>query len=82
MVNLRTRRHRSTLQTANILDKLPKSLQWKAKAQIHEMYMSENKKSALETYENFIQVYEDKYPKAVACLKKDKDELFTKSSSL
>lgn len=64
-------------KTANILDKLPKSLQWKAKAQIHEMYMSENKKNALEAYGQFIQVYEDKYPKAVACLKKDKDELFT-----
>jgi transposase-like protein len=64
-------------KTANVLDKLPKTLQAKAKNQIHEMYMAENKKNALLSYERFIGIYKDKYPKAVNCLEKDKDRLFT-----
>ena len=63
-------------KTANILDKLPKTLQPKAKNQIHEMYMAENKENALLSYERFIGIYTDKYPKAVNCLEKDKDRLF------
>lgn len=64
-------------KTANILDKMPKSIQPKAKAAIHEMYMAETKENALKAYEHFINVYSDKYPKAVECLTKDKDRLFT-----
>jgi transposase-like protein len=64
-------------KTANILDKMPKSIQPKAKSAIHEMYMAETKDKALKTYEHFINVYSDKYPKAVECLTKDKDRLFT-----
>lgn len=64
-------------KTANILDKLPKSMQSKAKALIHDMYLAESKASALSAYDHFVQVYKDKYPKAVACLEKDKDVLFT-----
>jgi putative transposase len=64
-------------KTANILDKMPKSMQSKAKAHIHDMYRAENKKSALDAYDHFIDVYQDKFPRAVECLKKDKDSLFT-----
>jgi transposase-like protein len=64
-------------KTANILDKLPKSLQPKAKAHIHEMYMAVSREDALKAYDHFIDVYEAKYPKAVACLAKDKEALFT-----
>jgi putative transposase len=64
-------------KTANILDKLPKSMQSKAKSHIHDMYRAENKKAALQAYDHFIDVYEDKFPKAVECLTKDKDCLFT-----
>jgi putative transposase len=39
--------------------------------------MSDTKKEALIAYEHFISVYSDKYPKAVECLSKDKDQLFT-----
>ncbi|MGB4110758.1 MAG: transposase, partial [Desulfomonilia bacterium] len=63
--------------TANILDKLPKSMQSKAKAHIHEMYRSESRDAALKAYDHFVQVYRSKYPHAVACLEKDKDVLFT-----
>ncbi len=64
-------------KTANILDKLPKSVQSKSKSMIHEMYMAETKKDALEAYDHFIGSFEAKYPKAVECLVKDKDDLFT-----
>ena len=64
-------------KTANILDKLPKRIQGKAKSMIHEMYMAESKKMALQAYEHFNETFEDKYPKAVNCLIKDFDDLFT-----
>lgn len=64
-------------KTANILDKLPKRIQSQAKRSIHEMYMADTKKDALSAYDDFIKLYEDKYPKAVDCLTKDKDRLFT-----
>lgn len=64
-------------KTANMLDKMPKSIQAKAKSLIHEMYMAETKGYALKAYDRFIDVYGDKYPKAAECLAKDKERLFT-----
>ena len=64
-------------KTANILDKLPKSMQSKAKAHIHEMYRAESRDAAMKAYDHFVQAYRSKYPHAVACLEKDKDVLFT-----
>ena len=64
-------------KTANILDKMPKGVQSKAKSRIHDMYMAETKEDALKAFDEFIQLYEAKYPKACDCLRKDKDELFT-----
>lgn len=74
----KTRRQRCWVhKTANILDKMPKSIQPKAKSMIHEMYMAETKKKALLAYDHFINVFQDKYPKAVECLTKDHDDLFS-----
>lgn len=64
-------------KTANILDKLPKSMQSKSKSMIHDMYMAETKEAALKAYDHFIESFEAKYPKAIECLKKDKEDLFT-----
>lgn len=64
-------------KTANILDKMAKSVQVYAKSMIHEMYMSPSKEAALRAYNAFIDLYEAKYPKACECLKKDKEVLFT-----
>ena len=73
-----TRRQRCWVhKTVNILDKMPKSIQAKAKSMIHEMYMAATKEDALKAYDHFIQSFEPKYPKAVECLKKDKEDLFT-----
>ena len=64
-------------KTANILDKLPRKLQTTAKKEIQEMYMAPDKESALQSFDNFVKVYGEKYPKAAACLVKDKEQLFT-----
>jgi putative transposase len=64
-------------KTANILDKMPKSVQGHAKQLIHEMYLSPTRKAALAAYEQFITSYQAKYPKATECLQKDKEWLFS-----
>jgi putative transposase len=63
-------------KTANILDKMPRSVQGRAKELIHEMYLSPTRKTALEAYDQFIASYEAKCPKATDCLEKDKEWLF------
>ncbi len=62
-------------KTANVLDKLPKKQQPKAKECIHEIYMAETKKDAFKAYDRFIHTYTAKYEKACHCLEKDKDSL-------
>lgn len=62
-------------KTANILDKLPKSIQAKAKEMIHNIYLAETKKDAEKAWKKFVSHYGAKYPKAVECLVKDKDGL-------
>ena len=64
-------------KTANLLDKLPKSIQPSAKELIHQMYMAPKKELALKSYDEFLKCYQAKYPKACECLEKDKDVLFT-----
>ncbi len=63
-------------KTANILDKMPKKVQERAKDKIHEIYLAETKDEALEAYDKFLSDYRVKYPKACECLTKDKEELF------
>ena len=62
-------------KTANILDKLPKNKQAKAKSMIHEIWMSETKADATKAFEAFLEDYQAKYPKATECLAKDRDVL-------
>ena len=64
-------------KTANILDKMPKRVQPDAKKLIHEMYMSPTKADAKKAYKEFVERYQAKFPKAVQCLVKDEDVLFT-----
>lgn len=61
-------------RTRNILDKLPKSLQSQAKKDIHEIYQAPTNELALNAFDRFVKVYEAKYPKAVDCLLKTKDQ--------
>jgi putative transposase len=62
-------------KTVNVLDKLPKSQQPSAKSILHEIWMSPTKEDAEKAFEKFIATYQAKYPKAVECLMKDKEEL-------
>ena len=64
-------------KTANVLNKLPKSLQAKAKEKLHQIWMAPNKAEAQRHFDAFISLYEAKYPKATECLTKDRDVLLT-----
>ena len=64
-------------KTANVLDKLPKSEQPQAKRMLQDIYMNGFKKDALKAFDRFVNVYGDKYPKAVECLVKDKEQLLS-----
>ena len=64
-------------KTANVLDKLPKSLHRRAKQKLHAMYLAPTKQQALEALERFARLLGEKYPKALACLRKDQAVLFS-----
>ena len=64
-------------KTANILNKLPKRLQSKAKQKIHEIWHTDGVRKAERLLNDFTQAYEAKYLKAVKCLEKDRDALLT-----
>jgi putative transposase len=59
----------------NVLDKLPKSSQAKAKTLLQDIWMSDTRANAYKAFDIFIDTYESKYPKATECLQKDKEEL-------
>ena len=62
-------------KTANILNKVPKSLQPKIKSRLQDIWMAEDKKSAYKAYDLFVKDYSAKYKKATECLIKDKEEM-------
>jgi transposase-like protein len=62
-------------KTANVLNKLPKSQQPKAKRALQEIWMAETKKDALAAFDAFVETWGIKYEKAVACLTKDREAL-------
>lgn len=64
-------------KTANVLNDLPKGKQGKAKSLLHDIWMAETKAEAQRAFDLFIETYRAKYPKAAACLAKDRDVLLT-----
>jgi len=64
-------------KTANVLNKLPRSLQAKAKAMLQEIWMATTRNQADRAFDLFVASFEAKYPKAVECLVKDRDVLLT-----
>ena len=62
-------------KTANVLNALPKSSQPKAKQALHQIWMAETREQAQRAFGLFVQMYQDKYPKAVEVLQKDRDQL-------
>jgi putative transposase len=61
----------------NILDKLPKRLQPRVKAALHEVMYAETRGQARDAIQRFAAEYGAKYPKAVTTLEKDADALLT-----
>lgn len=62
---------------ANVLDKMPKRVQPDAKKLLHEMMKAPTEADALKARHNFEKLFDDKYPKATACLVKSWSELTT-----
>jgi putative transposase len=62
-------------KTANILNKLPKSVQPKVKAALHEIWMASTRKDAYKAFDNTLELFSAKYPKAMECLIKDREDL-------
>jgi putative transposase len=62
-------------KTANVLDKLPKGVQPKAKEMLHAVYLAPSRAEAEKAFDLFVRTYEVKYPKATECLAKDRTEL-------
>jgi putative transposase len=64
-------------KTANVLDKLPKSVQPKAKTMLHAIYLAPSRAEADKAFDLFLRTFEAKYAKATECLAKDRTELLT-----
>ena len=73
-----TRHQRCTVhKTANVLDKLPKSIQPAAKSDLREIWTAPDRATATAAMATFADKYGSKYDKAVTCLVKDRDALLT-----
>ncbi|MEX2357732.1 MAG: IS256 family transposase, partial [Pirellulaceae bacterium] len=64
-------------KTANVLNKMPKTTQGKAKPMLHEIWMAETRKEAGRAFDLFVETFQAKYPAACECLAKDRDVLLT-----
>lgn len=64
-------------KSGNVLDKLPRSVQLRAKDDLHQVWMAETRKDAEAAFALFLEKYGAKYPKAAECLEKDRAALLT-----
>lgn len=62
-------------KTANVLNKLPKSVQPKVKEGLHDIWMAGTRDEAYTAFDNTLQRFRLKYPKAMECLEKDREEM-------
>ena len=62
-------------KTANALNKLPKSVQPRAKQRLQDIWMAETKQDAEKAFDFFLEAFGAKCDKAVACLAKDRGAL-------
>ena len=62
-------------KSMNVLNKLPKSVQPKAKADFKEIWMAESRDEAEKALNGFFAKYKAKYDKAADCLAKDREAL-------
>ncbi|MBK1635785.1 IS256 family transposase [Rhodovulum adriaticum] len=64
-------------KTMNVLNAMPKSVQAKAKAHLHDIWQAETKAKANVAFDFFVETYGVKWDKAAAKLVKDRDALLT-----
>ncbi len=64
-------------KTANVLNNLPKGVQPRAKAAIHEIWQAETRQAANQAFDDFLEKYGAKFETACECLTKDRDVLLT-----
>ena len=64
-------------KTANVLNKMPKSVQSRAKAALHEIWLAETRELANKAFDTFLAKYQAKYEGACECLRKDRGVLLT-----
>lgn len=64
-------------KTANVLSKMPKGVRGKAKAMLHDIWMAETRAAANRAFDLFVKSFDAKYPRATACLVKDRGVLLT-----
>jgi putative transposase len=62
-------------KTANVLDKMHRRVQPKAKEMLHAIWMAPTRAAGEKALDAFIEMFAAKYPAAVACLKKDREVL-------
>jgi len=71
-----TREQRCTVhKTANVLNKLPRSIQPQAKRALHDIWQAPARAEADKAFDLFLDTFEAKYPQAATCLEKDRTEL-------
>ena len=68
-------------QTAHVLEKLPTSVQSKAKAMLHDIYLAPTRHEAEVAWERFVTTFAEQYPNAVACLTAPREALRTFSAA-
>jgi putative transposase len=62
-------------KTVNVLNKLPPSVQGKAKADLHAIYEAGSRAEAEAAFDRFLAKYGARYDKAARCLAKDREAL-------
>lgn len=62
-------------KTANVMNKLPNSVQPKVKTALQGIWMAETRDDAYKAFDNALECFRAKYARAMGCLKKDKEEL-------
>lgn len=62
-------------KTANVMEKLPKSMQPKVKEVLHNIWGAETRKEAETAFTHCIERFSPKYPRAMACLEKDQQSM-------
>ena len=60
-------------KTANVLDKLPKTLQPQAKQRLQAIWMAPDRQRAELAFDLFVTTSEAKYPKAAECRAQDRE---------